>query len=57
MNELVVPIAVVPFIIGFAPGKPRLTYAAGVWLSGYYWALVAQLLLAAFAVHCLKGWK
>lgn len=52
-----VPPTLALFITGFSPGEPRLTVVAALWIVGYYWALIAQLILRSFAAACLRGWK
>lgn len=44
-----IPVGLAPFILGFAPGDPRLTIAAGVYIIGYYYALLALWLLVEVA--------
>lgn len=52
-----VPQHLIGFVLGFSPKDPALTCLAGIHIAGYFWALVAQMILRSFAAACLRGWS
>jgi hypothetical protein len=56
MRPMQVPECCVGFVIGFAK-DPVWIMVAGMYITGYYWALIALITLRSFATACRRGWN